>query len=414
MRNTLRKLRSARLKKPQPVNNKLRLDCEQAATKKEALIMTCLRAPRCGRGVATVFPRAYFLSAALCIWAALISTPAFADEQQPLRVLTRQVPPFAFQDADGRWQGIAIELWESVAKGLNRTVTYESVTLPDLLSRLTNNQADAAVGALSVTPQREEQFDFSHPFYRTGLGIAVVRDSNGAWADVLRVLVSPRFLGIVGGLLALLTLVGAVIWFLERRHNSEQFPKQVLPGIGSGVWWSSVTMTTVGYGDKAPRSAAGRAVAVVWMFASVVLTSIITASLTSALTVDALASHVQGEGDLARVRTGTVAGSTAMTRLQAQGVSPKSFPTVAAALEALAKNELDAVVYDRPMLRYEVNRMNAQQLHVLPQEFEPQDYAIGLPPGSPLREDINRHLLRVMRSPQWDALQLRLLGQDKP
>lgn len=221
---------------------------------------------------------------------------ASGHTDRPLTVLTRAVPPFAFQDDAGRWRGIAIELWEQIAADLALRYEYEAVSLPDMLARLERGEADAAEAALSVTAAREEKFDFSHPYHHSGLGIAVRRDTAGGdWRDTLRGLASPRFLRVVAALLLLLTLVGALVWWLEGRHNAH-FPKQPLPGIGSWLWWSSVTMTTVGYGDKAPVSFWGRAVALVWMFASVILISTVTASLTTAFTVDALATHVQGEG----------------------------------------------------------------------------------------------------------------------
>ena len=44
--------------------------------------------------------------------------------------------------------------------------------------------------------------------------------------------------------------VGSLIWLAERRRNAEQFAEP-LAGIGSGMWFALVTLTTVGYGDKA-------------------------------------------------------------------------------------------------------------------------------------------------------------------
>lgn len=43
-----------------------------------------------------------------------------------------------------------------------------------------------------------------------------------------------------------------------------------IKGLGQAVWWAAVTMTTVGYGDKAPKTLGGRVVAVAWMLASIV------------------------------------------------------------------------------------------------------------------------------------------------
>ncbi|MDT7764683.1 MAG: voltage-gated potassium channel [Mycobacterium sp.] len=50
---------------------------------------------------------------------------------------------------------------------------------------------------------------------------------------------------------------------------------------GDAVWWSITTVTTVGYGDLAPVSGAGRVVAVVLMMGGITLVGVVTATLAS-------------------------------------------------------------------------------------------------------------------------------------
>lgn len=362
----------------------------------------------------TVLILALLSLAPLSVWATYDSADISDGGSGPagvLRIATREVPPFAYSDADGSWQGIAIELWQRVAEEIGASSRYTAVSLEEMLRGTASAEFDAAVGALSVTPERETAFDFTHPFYRTGLGIAVPIDDSGGWWAMLRGLISPRFLAVVAALLTLLAIVGALAWLLERRRNA-QFPREPLRGIGAGLWWSSVTMTTVGYGDKAPITLGGRILGLVWMFASVILISTITASLTTALTLDALSDKVSSESDLAHVRTGTVANSTSARRLQRKGVAFRAFDDLTDAMHALADGDLDAVVYDRPLLRYGVRTAFPDRLQVLGITFEPQDYAIGLPPGSALREAINRHLLTHNRGAAWEALVMRHLGDE--
>jgi ABC-type amino acid transport substrate-binding protein len=80
-------------------------------------------------------------------------------------------------------------------------------------------------------------------------------------------------------------------------------------------------MTTVGYGDKAPVTVGGRLVAVVWMFASLILIAVFTAHITSLLTVSHLDHRIRGPEDLPRYRVATVAGTTSENYLRRQGSS---------------------------------------------------------------------------------------------
>jgi voltage-gated potassium channel Kch len=53
------------------------------------------------------------------------------------------------------------------------------------------------------------------------------------------------------------------------------------PSLGSGLWWSVQTVTTVGYGDHVPTTAAGQIVAAIVMLLGIGFITIITASITS-------------------------------------------------------------------------------------------------------------------------------------
>ena len=85
--------------------------------------------------------------------------------------------------------------------------------------------------------------------------------------------------------LALLLAVffGIVIWVPERQKNM-LFDKYFVKGMPTGIWWSIVSMTTVGYGDIYPKSLRGRFVAVFWLIIGVVLACVMTATMTDVVT----------------------------------------------------------------------------------------------------------------------------------
>ncbi|MEL7088542.1 MAG: transporter substrate-binding domain-containing protein, partial [Planctomycetota bacterium] len=203
--------------------------------------------------------------------AAPVATKAAAG---PLKVGTKVAAPFAIKDDDGTWSGISIDLLRQVALKLDREFVISEFESPGaIVDAATRNEIDVGMAALSVTSEREQVSDFSHPYYQSGLKVAIPRKSGSEWMNLFRALTSGPFLATVGALALLLFATGAVMWLIERRHNSEHFPEDPIEGVGSGFWWSAVTMTTVGYGDKAPITFLGRAIAVVWMFAALILTA---------------------------------------------------------------------------------------------------------------------------------------------
>jgi ABC-type amino acid transport substrate-binding protein len=170
-------------------------------------------------------------------------------------------------------------------------------------------------------------------------------------------------------------------------------------------------MTTVGYGDKAPRSFGGRFVALIWMFASILLISSFTAGIASALTVSQLDVGIDGAEDLPGLRVATVLGSTSETYLARHYVVVAPYDTPADALRAVDRGEADVAVYDAPILRYLVNKELRLALRVVPRVFEPQDYAIALRQGSAFREQVNQALLERTTTAEWHDLLYSYLGE---
>ena len=78
-------------------------------------------------------------------------------------------------------------------------------------------------------------------------------------------------------------IAGFIAWFMEMSTNGKEFPPSFYIGLYEGFWWSFVSMTTVGYGDRTPKSPAGRMFAVVWILIGITILSIFTASLTTEL-----------------------------------------------------------------------------------------------------------------------------------
>ncbi|AHF04673.1 ABC transporter substrate-binding protein [Marichromatium purpuratum 984] len=342
-----------------------------------------------------------------------LMTPAEGRADEPsgereLVIATRDAPPFAIK-REKSWDGITIELIRRIADEEGFRVQFKEMGLDEMLDAVAAGEVDAAAAALTITAEREQRVDFTHPFFTSGLGVAVPQRPELTWFSALRRVASGAFLQSLAALLGVLTLLGALVWLAERRRN-EQFSGKPAKGIGSGIWWSAVTMTTVGYGDKAPVTFAGRLIGLVWMFTSVVVVSSFTAAIASSLTVGELGQNVSGLSDLYGKRVVTAEDSTSARFLDQKLVRYRSVADVSEALDALAAGQADAVVYDLPILRHLVSSEHAGELRVLPGILLRQDYGIALPPETELRETVNRWILRMIQSPEWTPMIEGYLG----
>jgi polar amino acid transport system substrate-binding protein len=347
----------------------------------------------------------------LCCGATAGAAEDGAAAGRPMRIGTRHAPPFAIRGSDGTWSGISIDLWEEIAGELGLSYEYREYGLAELLEATRAGEVDAAVAALTVTSERERTMDFTHPLHTTGLSIAVRPGKGGGFWAVARNLLSPAFLSVVGLLALVLLGAGLLVWFFERRRNPAQFGGSAARGIGAGFWWSAVTMTTVGYGDKAPVTLWGRIIALIWMFTALVIVATFTGAMASTLTVTRLEGAIRGPQDLPGVKVGTVADSTSAAYLARTHVSGRPYRSALDGLEAVASGEIDAFVYDAPILKYLAGRDLNGRVAVLPNTFERQDYAIALPFGSRLRKPINQHILRILTRGEWQETLRRYLGR---
>lgn len=350
----------------------------------------------------------------VCLAGWLAAAPA-AQPTSPSRTLTvavKPAPPFALKNEQGEWTGITVELWDRIAEQLQYDYEWRELDVEAMLDELAAGRIDVAAAALTVTSEREERIDFSHPFYQTGLGIAV-RARGGGWAYTLTRIFTKPFLSVMASLGLVLLIAGLVVWLFERRANPEQFGGRGLRGLGAGFWWSAVTMTTVGYGDKAPVTLGGRLAALIWMFTSVIIISGFTAAIASSLTVSQLGTAIEGPEDLASARVGTVPGTISERWLEERMIISQPYKTSEALMAALNRGEIEAAVYDAPILKYLAQQQPATEetrIMVLPQTFRPQSYALGLPPGSELREPVNQAMLDILATPEWERIKGRFLG----
>jgi ABC-type amino acid transport substrate-binding protein len=353
---------------------------------------------------------------AILFWTFAVPSPLQADAGagQPrakIVVGTMRVPPFVLRSDDGQWSGLSIDLWKRIADELKVPFEFREFDydLAGLLDAVERGRVDAVIAAIPITQEGEARFDFTHPYFAAGLGIAVRGEPQASLAGTMTGLFTYQFVIAVAALFALLLFVGVLIWLLERRQKTH-FDSRASRGIADGVWWAAVTMTSTGYGDKVPATLGGRVLAIVWMFASIFLVALFSATLASSFVVGRLKTGISGPDDLARVRVAAVSGTTGEQWLNAQGLNRRNYPFVIQAMKALQRGDVQALVYEKAILGYMIKEYGWNELRVLPYTLAVREYAIALPNDSPIKKSINLALLKVIHGPEWKDIVQRYLG----
>ncbi len=354
------------------------------------------------------------------IVAILLAALAGEASAQKLRVVTRDIEPFSFEK-DGRRVGFAIELWDSVARELKQDYELTSVgSAKEMVTALESKAADVAVGALSITAEREKVIDFSQPFYESGLHIVVSKKAGGLMDSIWAMLHGLFTWQLVGGFAAailIMFIISHLVWLYEHPVNEEMWPRSYLAGIGESFWWTLSIFLVGGADNKGPVGLAGRVVATIWMLASVIAVSLLTASLSAVLTVNSLTGDINGPNDLPGKEVATIGGSTSEAWLKKLGsnggatVNLRVFPDIPACLAALKSGKVQAVVFDAPILKYYVNKLGPEDFVMVGNLFERNNYGFGLQQDSLLRERINQVLLNLNENGVTDDLKMKWFGE---
>ena len=349
-----------------------------------------------------------------------VASDAESEVGGTLAVAAYLEEPFVIYE-NGAYSGFEVELAQLVAARLGTQIEIYSVnTVAKQLDDIIRGEARLGLGGVRVTESREEEIDFSLPVLTSGLTILTPNeDDEGFLSNALSLDRALSFSKAVTASAWLIVLFGVtvliaahLVWLMERKHNPD-FAPTYRKGIWDSFYWSVVTMSTVGYGDKVARGARGRLLALVWIGLGTLLFASFSAAIASSLVESQLRSEISGPEDLRGKRVATVRHSSSATYLIDNGVGPVSVERIDEAYELLANDEVDAVVYDAPVLHSYVSRHGGGRFDTVGAEFETVIYAllIGEDDGE-LRELIDLALLELIENGTYGLLIEHWFGHE--
>lgn len=347
--------------------------------------------------------RAFF--ALICLTFAVIAQQSMA---QSLSVTTVTRPPFSY-DEGGHETGFSMDLLAALAEALNWDYTVNRVeAFSDMLGAVQSGSADLAIANISITALRETQMDFSQPIFEAGLQIMVPSDAVRK-PSLLQALLSKELFIAIGLAFAILLGGGMLMWSFERRAQP-YFDRDLNEAWFPSFWWALNLVVNGGFEERMPRTPFGRMLGVVLVVSSLFIVSVFTARITSVMTVDAITGSVNSVNDLYGKTVGTISGSTAASFLNRREIEFTSYPGLNEMLDAFKAEDLDAVVFDAPILSYFAAHEGRRIASMTGGVFLRENYGIAFPTGSPLVEDVNQALLGLREDGTYDEIYRKWFG----
>jgi ABC-type amino acid transport substrate-binding protein len=324
---------------------------------------------------------------------------AHAETTGKLKVGVYASAPFAYKDELGKWKGIAVDLWQAIAKDKGYDFDFVEVTRKEAVSLLAKGDLDVIAAGLSVSLERELLIDFSQPFYASHYAIAVIRKPLASIeSSLLHVFLSWKFWAFVLCIGFAFGLVAILMWHFEGKENPEYHGPTKIHSIVYGIYWSVAMMTRAG--ERAPKTVPGRLIGILWLGVAVFLAGSFTASVTTALNVERLSRKISSERDLPNAYAAVFPGpcEKLLTQMNVRHTVCSSGKECYALLR---QGRVDAIVGSEPILKYYAATNLKGELDIIPMDYDEVLYAIGLRPKSELTEEVNRAVLQITSTSAW-------------
>lgn len=116
----------------------------------------------------------------LVVLNALPTSAHAADTKEPHYIITTDTtyPPFEFQAKNGKYVGIDMDLLQAIAKREHFTYKLVPIAFNSGAQGVLSGQFDGIIAGMSITPQRKAVYDFGTPYYKTGVIVAVAKNSK--------------------------------------------------------------------------------------------------------------------------------------------------------------------------------------------------------------------------------------------
>ncbi|CAL8247461.1 unnamed protein product [Lota lota] len=349
--------------------------------------------------------------------------------------------PYMMRKGNDQYEGFCVDMLRELADILKFSFRIKLVddglygapepngSWTGMVGELINRKADLAVASFTITSEREKVIDFSKPFMTLGISI-LYRVHLGRKPGYFSFL--DPFSPAVWLFMLLAYLAVSCILFLAARlspyewynpHPCLRERKDLLENqytLGNSLWFPIGGFMQQG-SEIMPRALSTRCVSGVWWAFTLIIISSYTANLAAFLTVQRMEVPIGSPDDLAdqtNIEYGTIHGGSTMTffmnsryqtyqRMWNYMHSKQPSVFVKSTEEGIARvvNSKYAFLMESTMNEYQRGRnCNLTQIGGL---LDTKGYGIGMPLGSPFRDEITLGILQMQENNRLEILKRR-------
>ncbi|EYB97032.1 hypothetical protein Y032_0143g2350, partial [Ancylostoma ceylanicum] len=343
-------------------------------------------------------------------------------ENKTLKVSVYLEAPFVMQRQDAnheltgndKYEGYCIDLLKKIARLTKFNYTIHEVKdkaygireengkWNGMVGELINGEADLAVASLTISYSRSEVIDFTKP-----------QTAEADWFMFLWPLSWEVWLFSFASYMVTsiaLWLIAKISPFEKVVHNNETGNWDKVDNQFSfrNAFWFTVCSLMQQGSELSPRAPSTRVATAVWWFFAMILISSYTANLAAFLTTQRMLTPIENADDLSsqtKIKYGTLGRGSTMSFFNESKIetyermwklmssNPSLFVDSSKEGIARVKSSDYAYLMESSMLEFAVERdCELMQVGGL---LDQKGYGIGLPKGSPYREEISRAILRL-------------------
>lgn len=250
-----------------------------------------------------------------------------------------------------------------------------------------------AVSCFTRTIKRElDVVDFSWATFR--MGTCLLQARRSALSNIAAAFFSQENTFILSSLFLAIFIFANVIWLAEGKVNPDfRGDGSYSDGVWHGMWFTVVTFTTVGYGEKTPITNVGKVVVMMWMAVGLGFYCLFTGTLAAYLTNSGTQPAQYGWDSLRlnnQLKVACVEGSSTLAMARDKGINVRRLlKTNQAAYGLLESGEIDVMLTDWPIVLGDMRRgLISSTDFVCYEKSNDDSYGFAFPNNAVLRPNL--------------------------